>query len=81
MATLENLMDTDQLHALLLDMSGPELIAQHLVQRGSMFALGQLLELGASVDMVNQMLAGLRIATDHTEAVAKSRGVQLVSED
>jgi hypothetical protein len=81
MAILENLMDTDELHRLLMQMSGPELIAQHLVQRGSMFALEQLLLIGVSTSTVHLMLEGLRRAAEHTKSVARERGVELVSED
>lgn len=81
MATIENLMDHDELARLLRGMTGPELIAQHLVQRGALHALETLQQIGISPETVDQMIEGLRLATTQAETIAHARGVELVSED
>jgi hypothetical protein len=80
-ATIENVTDWEQAKSLFESMSGPELIAQHLVQRGAIDSLEKLLTFGASTEMAEGMLEGLRVSRDHVASVAKARGIHLISED
>ncbi|KPD17239.1 hypothetical protein ADM96_20205 [Burkholderia sp. ST111] len=81
MAAIENINDWDSAHAGILQMDGPTLIAQHLVQRGAIHAVERALELGPSESTLREMLANLQAFKEFVEQTAADKGVDLISEE
>ncbi|MFM0270139.1 hypothetical protein PQQ59_06110 [Paraburkholderia aspalathi] len=81
MAAIENVNDWDSAHAGILQMDGPTLIAQHLVQRGAINAIEQALELGPTEAVLRAMLARLQTFKEFVEQTAAAKGVDLISEE
>ncbi|WP_454871748.1 hypothetical protein [Paraburkholderia xenovorans] len=81
MAKIDNIRDFDKLRELVLELDGPGLIAQHLVQRDAAHALETAIELGATLEMLRTMLNDVRTMQDFVAVTAAMRGIRLVSEE
>ena len=83
MPVIENLADYDRFATGVEEMEGPELIAQHLILRGSEHALKSaiyLVPIGAARNIVAEMLQNVRHCKRVVEVKAAASAITLVSE-
>jgi hypothetical protein len=82
MAVIENLRDLEKFDELVFEMTGPELIAQHLVLCGAENALraaSYLIPSGAASHIVGEMLQNVRDSIVIVRSAATASSVQLVT--
>jgi hypothetical protein len=82
MAVIENLRDLEKFAALVAEMEGVELVAQHLVLSGAenaLLAASYLVPFGAARHVVSEMLQNVRDSMLIVESAASASSVQLVT--